>query len=127
MWQQRVADVYPKRITIMACPSLTAAERVEDASLDFVFIDADHSYEACLADIKAWIPKVRAGGLICGHDFGHPRLPGVEQAVREYFGKDFGKEERHDWIWFHRVGEQKVIDVTTLPSGAKEFIPGEAE
>lgn len=48
--------------------------------LDLVFIDADHSYEACFADIKAWTPHVRHGGIVCGHDF---HLAGVEQAVRE--------------------------------------------
>ena len=31
---------------------------------DFVFIDADHTYEGCLADIRAYLPKVKIGGVI---------------------------------------------------------------
>jgi len=45
-----------------------AAELVGDASLDLVFIDGDHSYEQTLRDIRNWLPKVRPGGILCGHD-----------------------------------------------------------
>jgi hypothetical protein len=107
VWDQRVGTPFKKRITVIEKPSLQAAEQVKDASLDFVFIDADHSYEACLSDINAWLPKVRPGGLLCGHDFMQPDFPGVEQAVREYFGKEFGKAERHDYMWFHFRGTEE--------------------
>lgn len=40
-----------------------------DASLDFAFIDADHVYDAVSADIAAWWPKIRPGGLLTGHDY----------------------------------------------------------
>lgn len=48
--------------------TVDAAEKVEDGSLDFVFIDADHSTEAVRADIIAWTPKVKETGWILGHD-----------------------------------------------------------
>lgn len=54
-------------------------------SFDFVFIDADHSYDGCKSDIRAWLPMVEAGGLLAGHDF---HWPGVAQAVTERFGDD---------------------------------------
>lgn len=65
--------------------SLDAAKLVPDGTLDFVFIDADHSYEACKADILAWRPKLKAGGLLCGHDYHNEEnpFPGVDRAVDE--------------------------------------------
>jgi predicted O-methyltransferase YrrM len=43
--------------------------RFKDGSLDFVFIDANHSYEYVVADIAAWSKKVKKGGLVMGHDY----------------------------------------------------------
>ena len=54
----------------------------EDGSLDGVFIDADHTYEAVKRDIANWMPKVRKGGILAGHDYIHT-WPGVIQAVNE--------------------------------------------
>ncbi len=56
---------------------------------DFVFIDGDHSYEGCLADLRAWWPKVKVGGRIAGHDHTHD-FPGVIRAVSEFFGPEGG-------------------------------------
>lgn len=70
------------RLSICRMDSLEAAKEVADESLDFVFIDADHSYEGCRADIHAWSPKVRHGGMIAGHDY-DAFWPGVIRAVTE--------------------------------------------
>lgn len=59
----------PGRVQPMEMLSVEAAQRVEDYWLDLVFIDADHSCEAVAADIMAWWPKVRDGGILCGHDY----------------------------------------------------------
>lgn len=53
---------------------------------DFVFIDADHSYDGCLCDIRSYLRLVRRGGMIAGHDYNKPAFPGVKQAVDEIFG-----------------------------------------
>lgn len=69
-------------------PSIEAAKQYADNSLDVVFIDADHHYEAVLADLNAWYPKVKPGGIIAGHDFSFsPQFahPGVTKAVLEFF------------------------------------------
>lgn len=60
---------------------------------DFVYIDADHSYEAAKADIAAWLPHVRPGGIIAGHDFvPDGEYPygsfGVKRAVLEAFAPE---------------------------------------
>jgi len=68
------------RVTILRMESLAAA-KLFDRELDFVYIDGDHSYEAVLSDIKAWLPKIKHPGLIAGHDYGV--IPDVTKAVHE--------------------------------------------
>lgn len=65
-----------------------AASRFEDHSVDFVFLDADHEYQQVKRDITEWLPKVRVGGIIAGHDY-HDGGPGVILAVQETFGCNF--------------------------------------
>jgi hypothetical protein len=55
--------------------------------LDFVFIDAKHTYEALFHDIFVWKERVRKGGIIAGHDYDHPSYPGIKKAVNEHFKK----------------------------------------
>ncbi len=63
--------------------------------VDLVYIDGDHSYEGCLADLLNYLPKARL--VICGDDYhkrpnGEPYFPGVVQAVDEVFpehGSDY--------------------------------------
>jgi predicted O-methyltransferase YrrM len=64
--------------------SSSAASDYLNATLDFVFIDADHSYEGVKKDIVAWLPKVKKGGVLAGHDYAW--TPGIRQAVDEVFG-----------------------------------------
>jgi len=54
----------------------------DDGSLFFVFIDGSHHYEDVAADLAAWEPKIRKGGLFAGHDHTES-FPGVQRAVRE--------------------------------------------
>lgn len=60
--------------TIQRQHSLDAASAVEDGSLDFVYIDASHTLRDVVDDIAAWEPKVRAGGIVAGHDFTYNRF-----------------------------------------------------
>lgn len=60
-----------------------AANRYQDNSLDFVWIDAIHLYDAVKADIEAWLPKVKQGGYIGGHDYAVDHSNGIERAVKE--------------------------------------------
>jgi len=75
-----------ERRTIIRKRSVDAAKDIADRSLDFVFLDADHSEAGLTADLDAWLPKVKAGGLICGHDYDNPKFPGVRKVVDRVFG-----------------------------------------
>lgn len=89
---------YAGRVTVLKMRSVDAAARVEDGSLDFVFIDAEHRYKAVLEDIAAWQPKVKPGGLLAGHDFSQ-KYPGVMQAVCEIFpGAEVDTYSRVWWV-----------------------------
>lgn len=65
--------------------SADAARLLHD-DYDFIFLDAMHTYEDVKADIERWWPRVREGGVMAFHDYGHWDFPGVEQAVNERFG-----------------------------------------
>lgn len=80
---------FKDRAAILRMSSRNTVKLFNDDSLDFVYIDANHSYKYVLEDIKLWFPKVRKGGIIAGHDFldGNRREGtfGVFQAVKEFF------------------------------------------
>jgi predicted O-methyltransferase YrrM len=65
--------------------SQAAAEHV-DWTFDMVFLDAMHDYVSIRDDIARWWPKLRVGGILAGHDYGHAHFPGVKQAFDERFG-----------------------------------------
>jgi len=92
------------RAHVMAQRSEAAAASIADGFLDFVFIDADHSYEGCARDIAAWWPKVKAGGFIGGHDYENDGFPkfGVKRAVDEFAAPLGAPELGENFTWFVR-------------------------
>jgi len=60
--------------------SLDALAHVKDSDLDFIYVDGDHRYEAVLADIKGWRPKLRDGAVLAGHDWS---FKDVQKAIHE--------------------------------------------
>jgi hypothetical protein len=64
--------------------SKEASQLFADNSIDGIFIDAAHEYEAVKEDLELWYPKVKSGGYFCGHDYSHG-WPGVIKAVDEFF------------------------------------------
>jgi precorrin-6B methylase 2 len=78
-----------------------AAQYFEDSSVDVVFVDGGHSYEVVKADILAWLPKVKKGGIISGHDFN--AWEGVNKAVTEIFGTPHKVENDCWFIYLDRL------------------------
>jgi len=77
--------------------SVEAALSVPDGSLDVVYIDAAHDYDNVKADILAWRQKLKAGGVLAGHDYG-PHAPGVIKAVDELIGKPSKVYAETTWV-----------------------------
>jgi len=55
--------------------SMDAVKEFEDGSLDFVYVDGNHTYEYVVQDIAEWSRKVRSGGMVSGHDYMRSRDP----------------------------------------------------
>jgi predicted O-methyltransferase YrrM len=85
-----------KGATLIVDDSVKAAGKIADGALDFVFIDGDHSYEGVKRDLAAWLPKVKPGGWLMGHDYGNKPDGGVKRAVDE-LGKPIELDCDHVW------------------------------
>lgn len=99
--------------------SLDAVKDFENESLDFVYIDANHEFSHVVADICAWVPKVREGGIVAGHDYIRRKnksyamhvVPAVVGYTDAYFVKPWfilGRKDIQDgelrdtarsWLW----------------------------
>lgn len=77
--------------------SIKIAEFYADESLDFIFIDGDHSYEGLRADISTWLTKLKPGGFLCGDDIYQKEFDGVALAVEELL--DDVKNVANCWIY----------------------------
>jgi SAM-dependent methyltransferase len=67
--------------------SRSAASIVPDRSVDFVYIDALHTYRSVTADIALWLPKLKPTGVIAGHDYSPASWPDVVRAVHDRLGR----------------------------------------
>jgi len=94
-----LAEKYLGRVFIHKGRSIEIATQFEDNLFDFIFIDADHSFEGCCEDILAWWPKVKNGGWLCGHDYN--AWPGVTEAVDKWSKENnFEVIFDDDYTWF---------------------------
>jgi predicted O-methyltransferase YrrM len=77
-----VENMGTRKYKAIKATSKAASKKFANESLDVVFIDLTHTYEAVKEDIKLWLPKVKKGGYIAGDDY-HENWKGVIQAVDE--------------------------------------------
>jgi predicted O-methyltransferase YrrM len=97
-YNDTIAKNYGSRLQAMQGLSFDVADSIPDGSVDLVFIDADHSYEAVKKDIVKFRPKLRTGGILCGHDIDYP---GVNRAVKELIpDHDIGP----NFVWIEKEG-----------------------
>lgn len=75
-----------KNIKKIKTNSLDALRFFADKSIDGVYIDANHSYDYVIADLKGWRPKIKDGGFIAGHDYTYKFL-GTIQAIHDLYDK----------------------------------------
>lgn len=73
---ERLAD---RDVVVIRGWSTEVAATFEDGSLDFVYIDANHELSHVVNDLTAWVPKVRKGGVVAGHDYIRRTSPHVYQ------------------------------------------------
>jgi len=73
--------------TVIKAKTEEAAKHIPDDSLDICFIDAAHDYINVTNDIKNYLPKVKKGGIICGHDYDNDHIE-LKKAVNDFFGED---------------------------------------
>ena len=82
-WQAFKKNIDADRVTIMRLLSSEAAKVLHGQLFDMIFIDGSHEYAYVQADILAYRPLVRSGGILCGHDYSLKSWPGVARAVDE--------------------------------------------
>jgi hypothetical protein len=99
---RELAEKFAPRITLHKMLSVSASAKFDDSSLDAVYIDGNHAYEAVMDDLNAWYPKVKKGGILGGHDYWQGTSDGawcqVKQAVKEWRGAPIQL-----WREFHRT------------------------
>ena len=107
LYDEFITNIEPVKhiVTSVRMSSVEAAKLYEDKSLFFVFIDGSHLYEAVKEDILAWLPKVKSGGFIGGHDIDQTEeFNGVRKAVDELIGEKNIIIYNKGWAsWMHRV------------------------
>lgn len=103
---------FADRRKIIRAKTVEASKLFEDGHFDGVFIDADHSYRGCKADIEAWHRKIKPGGWLMGHDYANTIATGgdtwgVDRAVDEFAAKHgYGVELGENFTWFIKLPER---------------------
>jgi len=103
-----------KQLRVIRLPSVEASTLFPDEYFDMVYIDALHTFDAVTQDIKAWLPKVRIGGILGGHDYNKKtvrravdeQLTGVWEAPRP-------APDKNTKVWLKR--RQKADKVELQP------------
>lgn len=81
--------------------SMEALKDFEDESLDFVYIDGNHKFKYVAEDMCEWYKKIKKGGIVCGHDYIHPkRMRNREDTLQVKFVVDAFMEAYRIENWF---------------------------
>ena len=114
-YAQAQVALAPYNATMIKKSSLEAVRDFETESLDFVYIDASHTFDNVMRDIIEWGARVRRGGIISGHDYGNSRHNGVKDAVLMYakwHDKEIHVLPEPDHIWTPRYPSDEIAGLS---------------
>lgn len=83
-------------VTLYKADSAAGAALFEDNSLDFVWLDADHTFRNLCRELISWSPKVKNGGILAGHDWDKNTHPDVQRAL-DAIGIRYRRVSRRSW------------------------------
>ena len=116
IWEERdqmiraMDTLNPSTTIIVKGASMWVARLIADNSLDWIYIDGDHSYKGAKEDMVSWYPKVRSGGIISGHDYiNWPEMTPEEMKNHDYLRTnrvymavdEFCEENNYKFELFH--------------------------
>jgi len=99
--------------------SHNAANQFSNSSVDYLMLDAGHSYDDVKADINYWYNKIKPGGTISGDDYGGSFFPGVTRAVDEFFYNQCTLGFRN---WRRKKPRIQVKHLLTRPDDMREMV-----
>ena len=97
--------------------SRNAANNFANNSIDYIMLDAGHSYDALKDDLKVWYNKVKPGGIVSGDDYGV--FYGVTQAADEFF---YGQFEKGFRSFIRKKPRIQVRHLLTKPDDVRERV-----
>lgn len=93
-----MAEFNPNYVVVLQMTSEEASKKFKDKSIDIVYIDGDHRYEAVKKDIELWMPKLKDDGILSGHDFHYQSvLKAIQYAIGCRVDRLFGDSS---WVKF---------------------------
>ncbi len=115
----KARDLYHEDRFFQVQADSVASAREIDYELDMVFVDGSHSYEGTLADLEAYAPLLKSGGLMVCHDFGDPRQIECSKAIDAWRLKNLGNLVS----WF-MIGHVLYTIAFKKPGGDAEWTKG---
>ncbi len=107
------------KFEIIKDTSHNAANQFSNSSIDYIMLDAGHSYEDVSNDIRLWYNKIKPGGTISGDDYGGSFFPGVTRAVNEFFYDQCTIGFRN---WRKKKPRIQVKHLLTRPDDMREMV-----
>jgi len=92
-WVVETFKPYSDMMTIIKGMSVDVIPTLKNQSIDILFIDADHKYSSVKTDIELSIPKIKPGGILCGHDC--EGFDNVGKYTEYELDSDSSKDGRH--------------------------------
>jgi len=97
--------------------SRNAANKFSNNSIDYIMLDAGHSYDALKDDLEVWYNKVKPGGIVSGDDYGV--FYGVTQAADEFF---YGQFEKGFRSFIRKKPRIQIRHLLTRPDDVRERV-----